>query len=1432
MRLIKKIKKGTAVILSAALMAGLVPFMPHSVSKVQAAAGSKEPSVTAYATKEQLMDKTFTPNYKGISDIVGKLAFGNDEDGNIQEWYILGKDGGVNNVKDNTIIFAADSIKKEQIFEDISSGSTTKTYKEEYGNYGNNAPQEVYASHYGASELRKVLQDMVRDDNDTYFSDAEKAIMNEVKVTTEDSDYKRYTISDKLYAPGCDSYNYLSHKELLIAVNTNTKKIASSIYWAVGEPFWTRTPRYGGSISELTANPYEIQNSYRIEGHDVNEKLAVRPLANLNLATVLFASSATAATSDSAVYGTIAEGTAMRLRINGKNKDIGSVYYNFENGYIRATKGSISDTVSLVIQGNDGTNDWYYSKKIDKTDTVKVSDIQRALNISDDIDWRNCQIWLETTDEDRMTYAVPAEISTVFATKDQLMDSVLHYDGTPDCIGKLELGKNEDGAYSWYILGKDNNIDGDNTVIFTVSPLATGIKFNPDNNDVTFQEGMGTYTYYDYVPTTVSSDHYGACELRQNLLSIADSSRFTATEKSLMQATTLNMWDTLNSDSYTVSDKLYVPGGGYGDLDIKIGTFDKIILPMRTFWNNSQDSAFWLRTADTDHALIAVCGDKVGSRYFESAENVCAVRAASNLNLSSVLFASSATAFYSQTDEASVDVTSPSSTNVTYSTDGKTYSTNNPVFTDVGEYTVCYKIEKSNYDTVTGEKKVVIAKKDLEVKVDDQKIVWGNDIDNTKYNVSGLTEGDGISEITLKAGTTALTDNGTISVRSIAITNGSKDVTSNYDIALSDGKLVIEHNTSLAPTRLDAHKKKTAYEAGEILNVDDITVTAYYEDGYSEQITAYTTNADELDMNTVGEKILAVSYTKNGDTKTCRFKIIVTHTHGFDNAVWHSDSINHWKECTKSYCDKSDGYKIQEISHTCEYTYTWSDDYKTCTAVRKCSICEYTDSETAASDIVVVQNRDCTNPEIIEYVARFKNSLYNDFETQIKENFEAAPATGHNMSEWTSNRDNTHSRICTNSGCTYKETEKCSGGTATYFKKAICDDCKAEHGDFKADTIKPTGEIKLSDNTWNTLLNKITFGRFFSATQKVTIAGTDDSYSSDGFNLSEDAVKISYLIASGDEAKVYTTDELEKRFTAGEFKNYKASFNVNPDNKYVVFARIEDHAGNATYISSDGVVIDSTTPVIDGVAEGEIYCEKVEFTVSDDNFDKVTDIIGDDVQTLTSINGRYILADGMHKVIAYDKAGNSTEVNFVVNANHTVSEWMTDKEATIEETGSRHKECKVCGTILEKADIEKLVPLEYKIIAGADSSWSQNTDMNLVIKGNGDFAKFIRIKVDGVSVDATNYTVAEGSTIITLKPDYIKTLSVGSHVFEIIWKDGIASTSFTIVNNEVADTNNNQGTDITQTGDTAKPLLWSMLFMVSFAGFAVMSGRRKKKNCK
>ena len=55
--------------------------------------------------------------------------------------------------------------------------------------------------------------------------------------------------------------------------------------------------------------------------------------------------------------------------------------------------------------------------------------------------------------------------------------------------------------------------------------------------------------------------------------------------------------------------------------------------------------------------------------------------------------------------------------------------------------------------------------------------------------------------------------------------------------------------------------------------------------------------------------------------------------------------------------------------------------------------------------------------------------------------------------------------------------------------------------------------------------------------------------------------------------------------------------------------------------------------------------------------------------------------------------------------------------------------------------------------------------------------------MDGVTVDPINYTVTEGSTIITFKPEYLKSLSAGNHSFELIWTDGTAATNFTVAEN-------------------------------------------------
>ena len=101
-------------------------------------------------------------------------------------------------------------------------------------------------------------------------------------------------------------------------------------------------------------------------------------------------------------------------------------------------------------------------------------------------------------------------------------------------------------------------------------------------------------------------------------------------------------------------------------------------------------------------------------------------------------------------------------------------------------------------------------------------------------------------------------------------------------------------------------------------------------------------------------------------------------------------------------------------------------------------------------------------------------------------------------------------------------------------------------------------------------------------------------------------------------------------------------------------------------------------------------------------------------------------------------------------------------------------------------------PVDYEILDGANSNWEQNSDGSLSIRGSGALSKFVGVKVDGTLVDAKNYTVKEGSTIVTLKTDYLNTLSVGTHTFEILWTDGSAGTTFTSKADSSDNGNNNQ----------------------------------------
>ena len=158
----------------------------------------------------------------------------------------------------------------------------------------------------------------------------------------------------------------------------------------------------------------------------------------------------------------------------------------------------------------------------------------------------------------------------------------------------------------------------------------------------------------------------------------------------------------------------------------------------------------------------------------------------------------------------------------------------------------------------------------------------------------------------------------------------------------------------------------------------------------------------------------------------------------------------------------------------------------------------------------------------------------------------------------------------------------------------------------------------------------------------------------------------------------------------------------------------------------------------------------------------------------------------------------------------------------------------------------------YRIISGADSSWTRKASGSLVIRGNGEFSEFQKVLVDGIEVAPEDYTATEGSTIITLKAKFLNTLSEGSHTFEIVWRDGSASTHFTVAKNTSGNNNNNSnnnnngnnsnnndtGSDNTavttvntpNTGDTSQNALWAVLAAVSFAGFVGMLLLKKKEH--
>ena len=1498
-RLKHNFKKGMAFVLTFAMIAGLVPAMSGGANKVQAASGSgTEPSVSAYATKTQLMDNTFAPNADGTAENYGMIVFGKKSDGiTAQEWYILGEDKGVSG--DNTIIFATSPIATGQKF---NSSYDNKSFASSFGVYASN-PSEVYANHYGASDLRVALQGMATNTN--YFTTAEQGLMNATTVKTKDTKNSNvtYTTTDKLYA----LQGKFDDKKLLAGTSDSTVLAVYSYWdgysWSNDSVFWLRSPYADDANIALLGFTGDF-----VGNRNVDNDYAVRPASNLNLSSVLFASAATAASSDQAKLGTIALDKAMTLRLDGTGKNIGTVTYNTTTGDIKVVKGSTSQTVALVVQGNDGTNDWYYSKQITGTETINVSAIEAESNTPASINLSACKIWLEIT-EDNVSYAVNAEkeiekINTTYVTKEQLMNSFKPYsNGTAVNYGKLVFGKKSDGttAQEWYILGKDTGVSGDNTIIVAASPIARGQKFNSDISNKNDENLWSDCVYSEATITEVYANHYGASDLRVALKNMVDGSNttyFTTAEQNLMNATTVTTKDTKNSSvTYTTTDKLYALQGDYDNHQyLWAGTDDSTVLAMSSYLRNGE--WFWLRSPYGGSGGVALCADRgyyviLGRVDIDSGSTV---QPASNLDLSSVLFASAATA--ASSDTKSEKITDSAAMTLRLDGTGK----------DIGTVT---------YNTTTGDIKVVKGSTSQTVAL----VVQGNDGTNDWYYSKQITGTETINASDIKSALSLTSD---IDLSACKIWLETTDSTSNLTYAVNATDII--SITSVAITDIDIPVSNTALDTEASCTTEGVKsttpqitwtpsdTTAGYNKSYTASVTLTADTgyefADNVTATVSGNT--ATSVTKNADGTLTVTKEFTTDKRKIESVAAPTVPENNTFTAYYGY----DGYDTTPISGTN-------------TELGKTATVTFEGTTSPTTEDMAVTWTIESDGGVYDKTPEAENTFRWTIPESALTNYNAADCQGYDIS--TGNITGTitvKNKAATPVAITGTDSSIVYTGATVDVSQYFSIDNNAGAATYTlvTGTNGGTGEGTLSDTTltvthtgtFKIKVSTVANGIFAAGEKTVTLTvdngtilytatdysttydgqphsisvsvtnpeGTDVTYSTDGVTYGSDNPSFSnegthtvyYRITKDN----YTTVEASKTVTIN-----KKPVTITAQEQDIVWGN--DINQSLYTVSEDGLITGDSIKEITLTPSTTARTENGTISVSGV---KIENAAGADVTAnydITMVNGNlkithdaalaperieasktkttYTAGDTLNMddlaVTAYYADGYSESVqDYTTNVSAIDMSANGDKILTVSYTKNGVTKTKDI-TIKVNAALAS-----YKIISGADSEWKQNTDRTITIGGNGEFSKFESVKVDGSIIDAKNYIAKEGSTIIILKADYLKTLSVGTHSFEIVWADGSAVTSFKVSKNtsdnegskdnngnkdnsndnpnsnpaavpddkKTNDSNSGNNTDDSQqitapqTGDNSHLMLWVTLLAASLAGLLALLSVRMKKD--
>ena len=254
-----------------------------------------------------------------------------------------------------------------------------------------------------------------------------------------------------------------------------------------------------------------------------------------------------------------------------------------------------------------------------------------------------------------------------------------------------------------------------------------------------------------------------------------------------------------------------------------------------------------------------------------------------------------------------------------------------------------------------------------------------------------------------------------------------------------------------------------------------------------------------------------------------------------------------------------------------------------------------------------------------------------------------------------------------------------------------------------------------------------------------------------------------------------------------------------------------------TFTPDAGYMIDK---VLVNTVETTVTGNKIELTVNEEkevvvSYKKIPFTV-----TVKDVDGATITPNGA-VAVSY---GEDKEFTITANSGYKLVKVLVDgTDKTADMVGDTLKLTNITSNINLEVVVEKIV---YEITEGANQNYTITKNNEAKFKINADFRLFDdgKVYVDNELVDPKNYTAESGSTIITLKKEFVDTLSVGEHTLKVLFNDGgEAITTFNVARVTVP-------TDNPQTGDNIGFYIISgILSIVGLAGAGIFY-RRKQTN--